>query len=369
MRPNTSLTLAVAIALAAWTALSAVVAARPAGQIYPRPTPMPDPLCAVDITHDRAPGALLLGDTVAVTIGLKAVCLTPPLPLLIALVADPSDAMRTTDLRDMREAMIRLVDQLDLKNSRGTYVGVIDVGEEARRSTVMVRDVERLKAAIGRIDPGGDTRIDLGIQEADRMLRLARESLHPRWNTYEVMLVFSDGRCATGCAEAKLAAHNAKSHGTLVMAVCVGRNCDSRCMRSIATSSRYFFDLENIGGFLRVFERIRKDIKQVVLKKAVVTETLAPDVDYILDSAQPSPVLHDGGRSLVWSENYIPEEGLTFTLRVQPQAAGRSIVAERLGVYLRDNMDSRYHLTGPTLPPVQVLQPVPVATPGRTPRP
>lgn len=369
MRPNTSVALAVAIALAAWSALSAVVAARPAGQIYPRPTPLPEYLCNAVISHNRAPDALLLGDTVAVTLALRATCIGLPLSLHVVLVADPSDDMRSADLRDMREGMIRLVDRLDLKNSSGTYVGVVDVGEDARPLTVLVRDVDRLKAAIGRIDREGDTRIDLGIREAGRMLRLARANVHSHASPNEVIVVFSDGRCATGCEEAKRAARQAKAQGFLIIAVCVGANCDARCMRSVATSSRYFFQVDNFNGVTSVFERIRRDIRQLVVKHWVITEMLAPDVAYVPDSAEPPAVESDGGRTLVWSDNYIPEDGLTYTLRVRPLVAGRSNIASRVTAFIRDNQDIAYTLTGPTPLPVQVLQPVPLATPGPTPRP
>lgn len=323
--------------LSAFASLTAVTHARPAQQVFPRPTPERPTACVGDVIHERAPGVVLLGETVAVTMMFRGLCAGVSLPQYIVLVADPSSDMGSVGIRDMRRAMVTLVDGLDLTINPGTFMGVIDVGDEARTHTVLVNDAARVKSAIRKVRAGGDTRIDLGIDAAVRMLRLARQSMNPHTRIDPDIVVFSDGRCATGCGDAIRSARNADRAGSRVIAVCVGNDCDERCMREIASSPSYFFHIENADRLMEAFLRIRKDIRMRVIKSLVLTETLAPDVAYVPDSAQPPATLRDGGRSLVWSTNYLAAEGFTATLRVKPLAVALARVSHDARAWFKDN--------------------------------
>ena len=48
------------------------------------------------------------------------------------------------------------------------------------------------------------------------------------------------------------AAGQAKGQGILVITVCVGGGCDVQCMRSAATSPRYFFEARNSSALVQI---------------------------------------------------------------------------------------------------------------------
>jgi len=362
MRRFTSMILAVAIGVIATLSLAAVAVARPAPGTQAAAAPKPS-ICTADGGQIAHPTTLLLGETAAITMYVRAMCAGSQVPTHYVLVADTSDAMDRSLVHELQDAMTTLVARLNLKDSPGTKVGIVAVDDEAKALSQLTNNAARLFGAIGRIDAGTDTRMDLGILEGVRMLTMARQDLVYPEIVNEVMITFSDGDNAGGCSSAQRAARRAKSAGVLVITVCVGRKCAKDCMRRVASARRYAFEWLGWSALLSVGNHIRIDHWKIGIRRMTVTQNLPAGVDYVTDSADP-PATEIGadGKRLVWTENFVPVDGLTITLRVRPRAVGYKPVSAGAKAEFWDTYDHTggFYFANPF---VEVLAPFPVPTP------
>lgn len=69
-----------------------------------------------------------------------------------------------------------------------------------------------------------------------------------------------------------------------MIAVCVGTQCATCCMRDAATSMRYAFDLGSAHLLIGAFNRIRYDFRVLVLKRLTITDRLPSAVATFLDN-------------------------------------------------------------------------------------
>ncbi len=378
MHRDRRLGLAAGIALAASTAAALAMplgAASPAGSDSRRATPTLGTPCVVTTTYTAAPDSLLLGESVTNTLTVRAQCPPPtPIPLHIVMVFDLSEAITRADVTATRDAAARLVDKVAGTYKPSLKVAVVEVvadrrprpGEKlALTRAPLTGDLERVKRVIHRVDRSGETDLGRGI---DRALQLAVAGRKPvqtangAW-VNEVMIVFSDGPRDDDCPDVVRAARKVKAQGIIVMTVCVGDDCESRCLREAASSARYAFNVSDASRILGVFDRIRKDIKMVVLKRLVVTEALPGGMTFVADSAVPAPVEIDAGAGrLRWQENYVPEEGITITFKTRPLGPGHQPVSLGAIAEFTDNRDLSGTMPFP-IPAVDVVAPAVAATP------
>jgi Mg-chelatase subunit ChlD len=359
-----SIILGLAIALGAATSLASLAWAAPPAA--PRPTPGPPAsTCVADGTTQAAPRLLLLGEAVTVTLHARAVCFGDPVYTHIVLVVDPSAAMGGNLAHELQGFLTDIVDKLNLPNNPRTRVGVVLVDETATTASRLTGDVGQVKRAFGRIEPRGDTRIELGIEEGLRLIQQARVD-KPYATFIEVMILFSDGRNATGCRAGEKASRKARYNGALLISFCVGRNCDRRCVQPLASSARYFFRWGDPSSFYYIFDRVRYiGLQKISLRKMTLVETLPANMAYVEGSAipEPSEVATDT-RRLVWTANFVPVDGMTITYRVRPLAVGRHPLSLGARAEFRDSQDRVGSVAFP-VPVVDVLAPflVPTATP------
>lgn len=363
LRRVTSFTLAVAITALATLALPAIASAEPMEQAAPKPPK--ESLCMVDASQIARPRALLLGETTEVTLTARTLCTGFYLPLHIVLVVDPSTAMGSSLVRDLRDYLETLVTRLNLKDNPGTKVAVVVVDAEARTYAPLTNDMGRVMGAIGRIQAVGDTRMELGLREGVREILRGRQTLtYTSWSN-DMIVVLSDGSNATGCRAAEQAARDAKNHGILVAAACVGRGCSHSCMQGIGSSRRYYFRWDDRSSLSDVFRRILNSDVRITIRRLTIVETLPPNMRYVEGSADPEPeAISPDGKSLRWGLNFVPSEGITLTYRIQPQAPGSHPTSLGAAVSFVDSQALGGQLNLPS-PQVQVLAPVvvPTATP------
>lgn len=363
MHRLTSLILAAAITLATTLALHAVASARPATRPATRqfaaprftPTPTPDP-CIIAANHSAAPDQLDLGEIVTVTLHLTAECPPPPPPPMhIVLVIDPSAAMAGPLMRDLRDVATKLVDKLNLIDNPNIKLAVVEVqskasrlpsteDEEHARTLVHLTNTElRVKNAIKRVQAQGQTRTDLGIKTGLQTLLRGRMSLPAGSPQYinELMIVFSDGNNSTGCNDILNSARQVKSHGVILLAVCVGDDCDTQCLRQAASSSRYFFGLDDASRLNAVFDRIRKDIIRISLRQATITDLLPPSAEFLPGSEEPGAYVsvRPEGTRLSWTTPPYWWDSITVTYLARPLAAGRQPISLGATAEFRDTAD------------------------------
>ena len=319
---------ALVVAVAATAALPlAAAAVRPdparlgavIGNVRHQTDPSP---CVVTHTKTASPDVLLLGETATITLTAKSSCPDESLALHVVLVLDGSGSMAGAKSPQMKQAAAQLIRGLDMPTYPSTMVGVVEFNTQARRLCSLTSEENRAISCVNRVGANGGSRMDLAIMEGLRVLSLHRQGLN-RDELTEVMVVLSDGGNNAGCAPVLSAVQSARGQGVLVIAVCVGDDCDETCMRQVASSPRYFFKAENAGQLVSVIQRIRDSALGISLRKLTVHDALPEWMEFVPDSADPpqtSPVAPD--RWLEWEETYVSADGVTYTFEVKPLKTG-----------------------------------------------
>lgn len=329
-----SLVLLVTVATVAH--LTPVSSAQP-GPSQPAVTPTPTAGCVVVHAKRAAPLTVTLGSTVDVTLTARLTCTAEPEWLHVVLVLESSSAMSGAPVREMQRAAGDLVRHLDLPNSPATFVGVVSFNDTATRHIPLSNDERRVLASLNPIGTAGGSEIDRGLAEADRVLQQGRAARAPDEPT-EVVVLFSRGLDDNGCEDAVRKAQALKGKGVLIVAVGVADDRDERCLRQIASSSRYYYPVEDLPGILRLFDYVTNAISNTIARVMVVTDTLGADVEYVDDSANPTPAAHDpGGRWYRWQDYWIPRQGVTYSLKVRPLRTGRIATNALADGYVIDN--------------------------------
>ncbi len=354
-----------ALVMLAALSTSHPAAAGPAGPTR-TPTLRPDQsTCVADTAMWAQPRLLLRGERTEVVMNVKAVCYGERYPLHIVLVLDRSNSMKGGKIRGMKAAACELVRGLRLPDYPATRVGVVAFDSLAETRGRLTNREARLVSAITRIQArvGGGTAIDLGIQEGFRNLVRARREA-PRYSQInEVMVLFSDGQNDAGCNPMLLAAGSIKRQGVLLITVCVGEDCDAACMRKAASSARYYFEVEEASRLLAVFERIRKEIQNIFVKRLVVKDTLPNNMRYIDGSAEPQPKTISANKDILeWDTNFVASTGVTYTFWVEPLEPGYWPTSVGAELNFWDNKGRTGAKTF-EIPWVQVLEPQPILTP------
>lgn len=118
-------------------------------------------------------------------------------------------------------------------------------------------------------------------------------------------------------------AGQAKGQGVLVATVCLGPDCEEQCMRSAATSFRYYYKTQRAALLDEVFERIRRDLPTPEVAALEIVDTLPDNMSYVVDGAVPeSEPLDPADNELVWTSDGVPTGGVTITSRVRPLEPG-----------------------------------------------
>ncbi|MEO8082629.1 MAG: VWA domain-containing protein [Ardenticatenales bacterium] len=308
------------------------------------------------------PQMMLLGETVDVTLTVTALCAGESFPLHIVLVLDGSGSMAGDSEMQLKKACRELIDRLNMKDNPATEVGVVQFNSAAKVLCQLTNRASQASGCVGRVGAAGGTCIDCGIKAGLGVMNRGRTNAADRDSIREVMVIVSDGENNAGCGPATAAAGQAKGQGILVISVCVGGGCDLQCMRGLATSPRYFFEARSASQLVNVFDSIRKQFQNIILKGMSVVDNIPDNMDYIEGSAQPEPnTIGANGEYLEWSQTHIPKDGVTFTFKLRPLEVGYHRTNNgAFGTYI-DNKNRRGDFTFRD-PWVLVLKADPLAT-------
>jgi Ca-activated chloride channel homolog len=318
--------------------------------------------CHAQSAKTAYPQTLLLGERTKLTLRILATCPGATDALHIVLVLDRSSSMTGDKIRQTKAAASQMVRDLDLPNHPEILVGVVAFDAAPRTYSPLVNDQQKVLGAINSIQVGRGTAIDLGINQGMKELLKARRDVPKGSDISEVMVVLSDGGNNAGCTPVLQAAGAAKGQGVLLITICVGGDCDAACMRQCATSAKYYFKVEDAGGLLAVFDRIRLEIQTIALKKLTVKDVLPDNMRYVEGSAEPPPkTISTNADVLEWETNFVGVSGVTFTLQVEPQQPGYWPTNVEASLTFVDNKQGSGSGTF-TIPWVMVLQPDPIPT-------
>ncbi len=286
------------------------------------PVPTPEEGECVGWGDKAASSSAYLGGRAGITLTFQAYCRASTIPLHIAFVLDGSETMAGEKTRQMKAGVIDLVESLAMEDHPTTEVAVIEFNSRAYTRCRLTASESRTLACIRRIRSEGEAAIDLGLREG--LIELVRGRSDDQAEIHEALVLVSDGQNQAGCVPVLQAANQAKSQGLLLLTVCVGEDCDTQCLRQASSAPRYHYEIANIGGLASVFDQIREELPRPVLRSLSITDAVPDNFVYIADSAVPEPtyVSHDRSR-LTWTSSYVPLDGVTITLDVEPRELGR----------------------------------------------
>ena len=300
--------------------------------------------CVPEQNQLAYPRVLLRGETVGLTLTAKALCAAEAYPLHIVLVLDGSPGTTDAARRYDHETAVGLVDDLRLPENPLIRVGVVVFGGPDILSCAVTNDRDRVQRCFDQVldvpSETGDVD-DLGLDEAMAVLVAGRRLwLGKPSYIREVVVLFSDARCVANCRDPQRAATRVKRQGALTITACASRQCERTCMRGLASSHRYFYDYPMGRQIGTVFAKILGEVVNINVKRLTLTGTLADGARYVPDSAAPPPdTISPDGRMFTWVANYVPRDGITVTLRVQPEAPGDHPVGLAATGLLLDNQN------------------------------
>lgn len=204
-------------------------------------------------------------------------------PANLSLVIDKSGSMKGTRVINAIHAAEAAVDRL--QDGDGVSVTAFDTRVETvvPHTRVDASSRESIKAAIRRIQLGGDTCMSCGIEAGLSELRQASSS--GQTDALQRMIVLSDGQANHGVTDLpgfRSIAARAQSQAVSITTIGVDVDYDEKALSAVALASngRHYF-VENDAALARVFEAETAALTQSVASGAVAEIELAPDVELV----------------------------------------------------------------------------------------
>jgi hypothetical protein len=232
------------------------------------------------------------------------------------LIMDSSGSMAGSHEVRMKQSATNLVRAFDPAGHPGTRIALVESGERTILRCPLTNDEDQVLRCIDRLqNSGGPGRLDEGIDRAVEVLAARAGDVAPRHPT-EILVVYSDGRNNAGCDPVRRAARSARARGALLVTLGLGYDVDQECLRSVASSSGHYCDL-NVSGC----GALLKDLVRLGPARLVVTDTLSADVWFVTGSAKPDPWYSASGVK-AWQFDLHDDTWVTMSLRVRPWISG-----------------------------------------------
>lgn len=339
------------IALGLILAAAAAIASLPAQRAGALPAQGASP-CTTERAMTAAPEAVAVGETVAVSMSARTACPAGEVgPLHIVLVIQASASMGVDSetgvhpRRDVQAALGPWLDRLKLAERPWIKVGIVEYNDAPRRLCELTNDLEDLQDCLGDLRASGLPYFNTGLKEGYNTLKRSRPREDQRAGLREVLVFVGDGTneyidprtprpplaaapLQGGCEPVKEEADTIKSESPdlLLAGICVG-GCDSLCMRQVATSTGFVFELSRFDRFEAVIDRQIDQLTGAPLKQVTVTHVLPEAFSLVADSAVPAPVSTDDGR-LVWELRGAGASDVAIAFELEALAEGEQAVCE-----------------------------------------
>lgn len=345
--PRHALNLALGLIIAA--AAAAAINAAGAGA-HPAQDASP---CTTERAMSAAPPGVTVGETVAVSLTAVTGCPADDVgPLHIVLVIQASASMGNDSetgihpRRDIQAAVGPWLDRLKLAERPWIKVGIVEFNDSPNRLCELSNDTEAVKGCLGKLRATGLAYFNTGIKEGYNTLKRGRPPAAQRAGLREILVVIGDGTNdyidprtprpplaaaplqGGGCEPVKAEADaiKAESPDALIVGICAG-GCDSLCMRQVATSTGFVFELARFDRFESVIDRQIDQLTGAPLKQITVTHVLPEAFGLVADSAIPAPVSTDGGR-LVWEFHGASADDIAIAFELFALADGSHAVCQ-----------------------------------------
>lgn len=288
--------------------------------------------CVAETDKIAGPATVQLGESVDITLTVTTQCAEDPLPLHIVLVLDGSGSTAGEVNAELRAGAKELIARLDLPGNPLTRIGVVSFNSSATILCQLTNDASLATECVDRVEASQTTSIDAGILAGLRVIVEGRRGLEvPAEDIREVMVLLTDGVNNAGCAPVQRAAGQASGQGILMVSGCLSGACDVQCMRSVASSPRYYFASRSASQPVSAAEKIgevllalQRQLSGNEVRALTVIDRLPTNMAYVPGSARPThAAISADGREVTWSTANPLGNTFTMSLRVRPLELGR----------------------------------------------
>lgn len=304
----------------------------------------PSEACTVKVDQTISPEVVLLGETTDLRLVMRPECgQSTGRPLHVVLVIDTSASMQGQPIRAATGAARSFINDLDLAAHPDTQVGIVSFNNSAKTVCALTNQSGKLSSCLNSLGhaPTGGTDIAAGLSRAAELLQRERGPRQTsRIPPLTAVLLMSDGTNQAGCNPVETEAGKLKRDGALLGTVCMGEDCDRSCLRRIASQPRFALVVPDPSQLATGLALLRRDLVDVVLEDATITQLLPPDMVVVKVGApgEPDPsgnIDPQDGPSLRWKVPFVSRDGLTLTYRVRPTRLGEQASGTRAWAVLR----------------------------------
>lgn len=327
----------------------------------PLPTPNPNPPCLAMTDKVIVPSVVVLGGTTRVSLGVRSSCATQTQPADLVVVMDTSLSM-TEDNKSVlaKEAAQNFVEVLNLDRDQVSLAEFNDA-QNARILVPLSDERYRVQRALAELSLIGGTDLAAAITVAQGELSSLRHD--PR--NAAVMILLTDGQSPR--APALAAAQAARSAGTQIFAIGIGRDVNQDLLERIASPGLYFYTRSG-EELTEIYQEIARVVQETDIKNVLITDTLRADVA-LFGYGDPAPTI--SGKTLTWRIDAMPVQGITVTYQIAPSVVGEyppSTAVAHGSFVTNSGVTETFQFPHPTLR-VVAPTPTPTLTPTLTPTP
>jgi Mg-chelatase subunit ChlD len=238
--------------------------------------------------------------------------------------------------------------------------GIVSFNDRARILRSLTDDPAQVRNAVGRLRPGGGTKIRVGLQFAQNALR---QTTYGGADTDRVkmVIIISDGEfCIRDVGRSPFGRDQVR-----VVTIGLGQlyRSNPSLLRQMASEQAYALDQRDIQELYNLYTNVIPVARRVTMSTLTISDTLSANMALIAGSAHPVPSKIDG-QNLQWTFD-APASPVTVTYGVEPLAPGVQPVSEAADARWIDSEDRPGSSPFPGVD-IEVIEPTPTATPTAT---
>lgn len=324
-------------------------------------TPTPSELsCAVHGDKTAAPGVVVLGETVGVTLTLAADCPSRARAIGadIVLLMDRSTSMKGPPLEAAQAAARSFVELLDVRSHR---VGLASFATQASMDVPLTDSIPAVIDGIEALVAAGETDMAGGLLRATANLRdFGRAEALP------VIVLLTDGQYSPTTGDPRPIAAEARNGGVQIYAIGLGSRVDRALLGELAGDAGRTFEAPTPSELFPIYGQILRLVLESLAGNLIIDDELANGLSYVDGSARPGAVV--GADRLRWGRSLLPSGGITLTYALRAEALGCRPTNRRAVADYTDADGARRNYVFP-VPTICVVTPTPSPTATPTPEP
>lgn len=340
----------------------------------------PEPAsCRLQVDKSAAPGRIMLGEEVTVTLSITGSCTASEIKSDVVLVIDRSRSMLSDN--KFTKARAAAKDFIAGSDPRLIQIGIVAFDDVAESVAFLSTDKAALQTAVDGITPDTGTNLVDGLDEGRKMLASAGRRADAR----PVIIFLTDGRHSVNqppLTDLPRVVADVRAAGILVYAIGLGNDIDEANLRLMASDPTKYYRAPTADQLQGIYQQLAGAISATsLMKESFIIDELPADMTFVpgsgrIEGTSPAalaedPTVSPNGRTLTWRfvEVRMPPPMLVLSYRVRPTQAGTRKTNVEARAEVTDGFAKRQSLVFP-VPEVVVLAPVtPTPPPTATPPP